>query len=443
MTTNFSPFCCPVCQNLLRGQVCTKCTSSYPLLDGLPVLLCEPELALADWRNRWRLERQRLQRDASRAQAGAAKAGDLTRSRLERLAAGYTAQRTAVETVLAPMLANDRGAARETLLGLRTRLPSHHTPTAYNTHIARDWVWGESENVEACQRIESLLGDTKGSLLLPGSGAGRLAFDLGRKRPVMALESNPLLALLSHRLLKGHAANVVEFPLAPLEPEHVAVTHELSAPRLAHETTVVLADVLHPPFAAGSFDAVVTHWLIDVIDCPFSQLVSTINHLLKPGGVWINSGSLAFTAPDLALNFSAAEVIETVERGGYRLEASAEDDVAYLQSPFSRQSRTERIFSFRARKVATTSWKPWVYLPAWLAGDKSSEKEPVPMLPAFATQAASVRIHAWLMGMIDGKRSVADIAAEIARQNLMPPDEATAAVRNFLKVMWEEMQRSG
>ncbi|MBM4204249.1 MAG: methyltransferase domain-containing protein [Gammaproteobacteria bacterium] len=348
-----------------------------------------------------------------------------------------------MEALLAPMPGNDRGAARETLLGLRTRLPSHHTPTAYNTHIARDWVWGEAENVDAWQRIECLLGDATGPLLLPGSGADRLAFDLGRSRQVVALESNPLLALLSHRLLNRRPATVVEFPLAPIEPHHVAITHELDPPWSAHEKTVVLADVLHPPFTAASFDAVFTHWLIDVIDCPFSQLVSTINHLLKPGGVWMNSGSLGFAGADAASNVSAPEVIKSLERGGYHLDSSEEEEIAYLQSPFNRQSRTERIFSFRARKVATMPWKPWVYLPAWLVGGRGSEKEPVPMLPAFTTQAASVRIHAWLMGMIDGKRSVADIAAEIARQNLMPPDEATTAVRNFLKVMWEEMQRSG
>ena len=35
-----------------------------------------------------------------------------------------------------------------------------------------------------------------GPLLQLGSGAGRLAFELGRSRPVIALDMNPLLALL-------------------------------------------------------------------------------------------------------------------------------------------------------------------------------------------------------------------------------------------------------
>ncbi len=87
------------------------------------MLYADPQHALADWRNRWRLERQRLHRDASNAAQAVATASAATKTRLQKLAAAYTAQRQSVEQLLAPLLVGDRGAARETLLGLRTRLP--------------------------------------------------------------------------------------------------------------------------------------------------------------------------------------------------------------------------------------------------------------------------------------------------------------------------------
>ena len=300
-------------------------------------------------------------------------------------------------------------------------------------------MWGEEENSVALSRIERLLDPTDGLVLVPGSGAGRLAWDLGQRRRVVALESNPLVALLSHALMRGKARHSVEFPRAPLGIDDVAVHHLVKAPVGHGQLEVVLADLLNPPFSSGSFDAVVTHWLIDVIDCPFTQLVNTINRLLKPGGVWVNSGSVAFETAQPTHNLMAEEVEELVLSGGFMIEIREQEDIPYLRSPHSRQQRTERVHSWRAIKTAETSWAPWNHLPAWLV----SGNQPIPQLPAFATQSASVRIHAWLMSMIDGKRSANDIAAELARQGLMPQTEAEAAIRNFLTVMWEEMQRSG
>lgn len=439
MLPNLPSLVCPGCQRRIESLQCATCGTTFPRLDGLPVLFADPAHALADWRNRWRLERQRLHRDSLRAAQAAGAATGATRTRLEQLAKAGNAQREAVEAILAPLLADDRGAARETLLGLRTRLPSHHAPMSYTTHIARDWAWGEPENKLAHERIERFLGDTGGPVLVPGSGAGRLAWDLGRTHPVIALESNPLLALLSHDLARGRERRIVEFPMAPVGINDVAVHHRLKAPEGKSRLTVVLADLLNPPFAAGSFDAVVTHWLIDVIDCPFRQLVSTINHLLKPGGVWVNAGSVGFAAPDPAQNLTVDELPGVLRDGGFRLAEIEETVIPYLRSPHNRQQREEHIVTWRSVKSAETEWQPWSHLPEWLlAGD-----QPVPTLAAFATQAASVRIHAWLMGMIDGRRSINGIAAELTRQGLMPKPEAEAAIRNFLRVMWEEMQRSG
>jgi hypothetical protein len=77
-------------------------------------------------------------------------------------------------------------------------------------------------------------------------------------------------------------------------------------------------------------------------------------------------------------------------------------------------------------------------LPDWLVQSNLS----VPLLPSFETQAMSTRIYAFVMAMIDGKRSIAEMARSMEEQQLMPKAEADAAIRNFLIKMYDE-SRSG
>ena len=58
---------------------------------------------------------------------------------------------------------------------------------------------------------------------------------------------------------------------------------------------LVAADALQAPFADGVFDTVVTPWFIDIIGEPFARVAARVNLPLKPGGRWINTGSLAFS----------------------------------------------------------------------------------------------------------------------------------------------------
>ena len=53
----------------------------------------------------------------------------------------------------------------------------------------------------------------------------------------------------------------------------------------------------------------------------------------------------------------------------------------------------------------------------------------------------STRIHAFIMAMIDGKRSIGDMAGLLEEQRLMPREEGEAAVRNFLIRMYEDSER--
>ena len=69
-------------------------------------------------------------------------------------------------------------------------------------------------------------------------------------------------------------------------------------------------------------------------------------------------------------------------------------------------------------------------------------KDPVPALDAFRSQAMSTQIHAYIMSMIDGKRTIEDMAKILEQQKLMTRDEAIPAIRNFMTRMYDDSQRS-
>ena len=116
----------------------------------------------------------------------------------------------------------------------------------------------------------------------------------------VAVDLNPLLAYVGHRVSLGEVVELTEFPLAPLTPKQAAMQRTLRAPEPARPgLTFVLADAGRPPFQAGAFDLVITPWLLDVIDGPTDPMLARINHLLADGGTWINHGSVAFQSPQI------------------------------------------------------------------------------------------------------------------------------------------------
>lgn len=110
-----------------------------------------------------------------------------------------------------------------------------------------------------------------------------------------------------------------------------------------------------------------------------------------------------------------------------------------MSSPASRHGRTETVFTFAAVKDSEASAPPrHKALPDWIVlGDK-----PVPLLPAFQTQALSTRIYAFIMSLIDGRRSIDDMASVLEQQKLMPRKEAVPAIRNFLTRMYDDSRRN-
>ncbi|MGE0624891.1 MAG: methyltransferase domain-containing protein [Pseudomonadales bacterium] len=440
MTALAERLACPRCSTPLAGLSCTACQVDFPVHENVPWLVADPDATRLEWRNRWQMVMADLDhRQRAARQALANDPGPATRARLDNLADGYAAQHRSLKTLLAD-LGLTKPADLETYLALKTRLPSRMGLMAYEANVFRDWCWGERENQASLDAVRRALGDgTPESVLVLGAGAGRLAYDVHASCApglTVALELNPLLTTITRRMASGETVTLTEFPLAPKAGARSALARSLQAPAPAGKGfEVVLADANRPPFQAGSFDVVLTPWLLDVIDTPTETMLALINSLLIPGGRWIYHGSLAFDRPDISANLNLDELVVLVGDSGFDSLGATEETTSYLDCPDSRHGRRESVVTLTARKVADVPAPPRQQtLPDWIARGRS----PVPLLPSFQSQAMATRVHAFIMSLIDGKRSLKDMAAVMEAQRLMPKDEAETAIRGFLIKMLDE-----
>ena len=319
---------CPACRRgrLLEtdgSECCDACGVSFPRVGGLPWLYPDPIRSLGEWRNRLGLYLDEMAAAARTARADLASAESvLTRRRVEALAIAYGEQVRRVSELLAPLALANLPLAHATPLAFGTRLPLGQDLHSYYPNLHRDWAWGEGENNDAHRLVAGALDGRRSGLLVLGAGAGRLAYDLhqsGASELTVALDINPMLMLAAQRIVRGGIVDLYEFPIAPRTAADAAVLRRLAAPAPARPGLhLVLADAWHAPFAPQSFDAVVTPWLIDIVEPAPAEVAAAINRLLVPGGRWVNFGSLCFPWRRPSMRPSAEELLELVglQHGG-------------------------------------------------------------------------------------------------------------------------------
>ncbi len=448
---------CPVNGGALQAAHsewrCAEYDTRFPVVCGLPCLYAAPAAALTEWRLRFQREVATAQRDAASLRkalaSGPKRQLASTRERMARLAEGRANYARELKHLMAPFAsaAEAQGAESDadlaTLIALRTRLPPTQGVLTYSANIFRDWSWGEEENRLSVEAVAATMPEQAATVLVLGSGAGRLTYDLHQLRPnglTIGLDINPLLGRIAEELCQGREVALHEFPLAPRALGDVAIARQLAAPAPAREGLhFLLGDVHRPPLREDTLDVVLTPWVVDILDEDLAVQARRINRLLKPGGRWISFGSLSFTGVDLATRYCLEEVHGVVEAAGFGAPQATEHTIPYLRSPHSRHGRIEQVVVLAADKQREAGRDaPHVALPDWIAvGDT-----PVPLSESFKLQAASTRIHAFLMSMIDGQRSIADMAELMEAQKLMPRADAREAIRGFLTRMYEESRQA-
>jgi len=427
---------------------CRSCRISFRELDTLPWLFAEPDAAWQEWRKRYEFMLASLNR-ARELSVTALDAQDrvllpATRARLEKRIAVEGAHIETLRSVLSAFESDVPETDLATSLALRTRLPPDQGLLTYYGNVHRDWVWGDEENAASVALIERVIESHQPRrMLVLGSGAGRLTYDLHQRyRPecTIGLDFNPLLATIAARVTRGEKLRLREFPIAPRNIDDYGLEQELSCPAAAEGLSWVLGDTHRPPFAPRSFDTVVTPWLIDIVPEQLDSFVARINYLLSDGGVWVNFGSLSFFNMHPVLQYSLEECTQTAQQLGFAEPRTAAQTMKYMSSPASRHGRMEEVIAWSAQKMKHEKKVPkYRALPDWIVRGDS----PIPLTRGVQTQAASSQIHGFLLSLIDGRRTLGDIAKIAVERRLLQPHEAEATIRNFLIKMADESRRLG
>lgn len=442
---------CPRCDKSplsIASQInrCDACKVDFPSVGGIPWMFAEPEYSLGEWRNRLHFVLKRLGQDVQQIDFELKKDDlhSLTRKRLEHQREAAQKHKEGLKELLEPMDIQASETNIASYLAMRTRLPSDQGLNTYYPNVHRDWSWGKEENDASLSQIEQVLNgnDDIGDSLVLGAGACRLAYDLHMNcnaSNTIAMDFNPLLLLVADRVTRGETLKLYEFPIAPKSMDDSAVLRDLSAEAPVRDGFhLVFGDVLRPPFAAGRYDTVVTPWVIDIVTEDLPVLAARINALLKPGGRWINFGSLTFAYPTFSGRYSPEETLAFVQDSGFDSPVVHEASIPYMCSPASRHGRQETVFTFSAvKKDKVPAPERHKALPDWIV----TGKETVPLLRAFKTQASTTHVYGFVMSLIDGKRSIADMAKVMEEQKLMTRQEAEPAIRNFLIRMYDDSQR--
>ena len=451
MTDIKSLLACPRCDKtplepIDDGLHCKACKVDFPILEGMPWMFAEPQSALGEWRGRLQFSLQQLSQEIAGLEKEL-KNNDmraLSKRRVQRYKKTLETHKRSLQKLLQPVEMQSLQGNYESYLALRTRMPTDQGLNTYYPNIHRDWSWGDEENKASLNQISAVLHDHAelGNVLVLGSGAGRLAYDIHTQfdcTSTVAMDFNPLLMLVAKAVTTGKKLSLYEFPIAPLSLEDDAVLRKLAAPKVVDENFhLVLGDALRAPFPDASFDTVITPWLIDIISEDLPVLAARINNLLKENGRWVNFGSLAFSNAERARCYSPEETKAIVAENGFSDPYVSQATIPYMSSPASRHGRQERVFTFSAYKERSAE-KPERYaaLPDWIV----TGKEPVPLTPSFRQQAMTTQIYSFIMSLIDGKRTIKDMAVVLENQKLMTKEEAEPAIRSFMTKMYDDSQR--
>ena len=434
--------------------------NSYPLLSGMPVLLPDAKLALADLKIRARALLSHYERNVDDLKAllkpsnASAAPSKLTKARLEKTRETQIHHLEFLRDLFEPLKLNRAQATPEPDFGYR--LPPGQGLQGYFPNLVRDWCGSRTadgstlsqttgsppdENAAQWSLIKRELGSlTPTKMLVAGSGGGRLAYDLHQNfsaGETFACDLNLVLTLAAKRISAGETLRVAEFPTAPKNASAAAgVVRSLSAPKPAREGLHhVLADVYYLPFADESFDLVVTPWLVDIVPHRLEFLLSEINRVLKPGGVWVNSGSFNFRFANWADSLSIEEAMEQIEHFGFKQSGFKQDLIPYLRSDLDAHERSEWVTTFRAEKTGPSPSPQRLPLrPSWLLDPQNA----VPTRSQLPQIFATLESQAFVLSLIDGKRTLVEIASLVSQRYGLSGEDALDAVVSYLSRLEDE-----
>lgn len=321
---------------------------------GIPIALPDARALVAGWARDLAALLGQYQRERDtlvRARVGAPSTVD--DRRLQAMIDGYEHQHRAlarlfVEAGIAPAAAPPlpSGTISPLLSGWR--------------QLLRDWAWDDRSDEAAigvAAVADALVGagiTALGDLVVLGAGAGRMPYELHvafAARSSILLDVNPIPALVGRRVIAGERVELVEFPSTPLAPEDAATTWVLHRRGPAvHDLRFVFDDARAPTLPDAACDTLLTCWYIDQVDQRLPELVALARRLLRPGGLWINTGPLVYRRRAIVDRLTLPEVLATVAAHGFATLHTASASRRFLCSPVAGDGRIERVHTMLWRR---------------------------------------------------------------------------------------------
>jgi hypothetical protein len=435
------PFHCPETGTALTRDKEAYTASKgkrYPVIDEIPWIVPHTDQLLSEWQvlaqqtlaelvNQGTLAQEELSRCTLKSSA----------KRLQKIATAFPDQAKLLENLLAPLLVQPLSAPVSQ--ALQRILPSNQRLFSYLSNVFRDWNWGQEENQATLAMIEKVFPvGNRGTFVFLGCGSGRLMYDVHKKyKPAhsIGIDLNPLLLKIARKMFVGSELSLYEVPALPRTTEKAAVLRSLKAEgKLKGSWDLVLGDMSALPLANGCADVVFTPWLIDILPFETPDVIRTLHALLKPHGTWVQLGPLGFRRRSKRANLTAEELAELTLTQGFEIKQIEGAFLPYIQSPAESGLRTEWITAFSAvRDSQAASRLPLEGLPSWL----THPNEAIPKLKSIETSLYVHRLYAEVLTMIDGKRSIEDVAGLLNQNFSLEASEALGVARRFFRSAWE------
>ncbi len=319
-------------------------TTSYPIMNSMPLLYPNIEETFLTWSSK--ISKFIEQEKSFLGYLSTMLKLEQSENRKKRFTKVFTAKEENLkvfENILAPFLGHEA-------IDL---LPSTQQIHSYFNLIFRDWTWITEEIEVYTDYCKKHFTQPDLKVLILGSGAGRLSFELAKSSPnshFYSLDHNPFLSFMAQTITSGNALDLWNIESYPKDIDKTVHKYHIQGQSLKIENHLfTLGTFPHLPFEKEAFDIIICPWFLDILDINFSDALNLVNFYLKPNGSQLFIGPSNIHKDDFYEQFTKEEIQEEYQRSFSHVK-SENKTIEYLTNPNASQNRIEDVLFIKADK---------------------------------------------------------------------------------------------